>query len=771
MINYKIITALVLLAALCYSPLAYSQMTEQDKASLQKYAVEESSRSAREEALLRDEARRLEIPLRVVKDDRTLVLKGIYNGRPVYEANYNTASQSTSSADQVKTNGNLDLDLTGVGVRIGIWEAFDGNGNAIVRTSHDEFDGRATSMDGAGFSNHATHVAGTMIAAGVDPSAEGYATAAELDTYNSSGDTGEMAAAASAGDPIVISNHSYGYIVGWDFNGTTNMWEYNGGGGTTEDWLFGAYTNDTRSWDETAYNATHLLIVKSAGNDRGDGPNVLQPGDPERDGGPDGFECLPARGTAKNIVTVGATQPNFFGNYTQPGDVVMTVFSSWGPTDDGRIKPDISADGSQLYSSRATADDAYGFSSGTSMSAPSVSGGAALLYEHWDNTLGGTPRAATMKGLLLESADEAGASDGPDYSFGWGAMNVADAAHIVTVEGFEGCDHYAEGSLDADEVFEFTIESSGESLIKAMLVWHDPAATNTNGGTLNPNASYLVNDLDLRIIGNGTTYMPWVMDPANPNNAATRGDNSRDNVEQVLMLEPEAGTYTIRVQAPASVTDGPQAFSLWWIGNDATNDEILVNNVTFNAGDSERYAADLRVLFADGPAPGTVTLNAGADVESFAGEEIRLRPGFHAQSGSHFLAQIQLGGGCGAFTADRKRDNYPSLMPLVSSNTAPPTVAPAPKTVLPEATVTDLKVTPNPARDQVVFSYTLNQETAGVLQVFNALGQPVYQEQLPADKDSSTKETKLDCSTWPTGLYYLTVRTPTGIEQQAFVVE
>ena len=516
MIKFKIIRALLGVACLLLVSTVFGQMTGHEQTRLKAFVSEKTASQEQQEAQLRAEARKLNIPMQVVSGDRMLVLRAIYGKRPVYEANFNIASQQTSSADQVKTGGDLDLALTGVGVRLGIWEAMDANGNAIVRTSHDEFDGRATAINGGTFSNHATHVAGTMIAAGVDPAAEGYATDAELDCYDSGGDTGEMAAAAAAGDPIVISNHSYGFISGWNFNNTSGMWEYNGTAGSSQDWLFGAYTNETQDWDETAYNATHLLIVKSAGNDRGDGPAVLNPGDPELDGGPDGFECIPARGTAKNILTVGATRPNFGGNYTAPSNVAMTVFSSWGPTDDGRIKPDISADGFQLYSSRAGDDDIYGTSSGTSMSAPSVSGGAALLYEHWDNTLGGTPRAATMKGLLLESADEAGLNDGPDYTFGWGAMNVADAAQIITVEGYEGCEHYYEGSLDDDETYEFTIESSGESLIKVMLVWHDPAATNTNGGTINPAASYLVNDLDLRVIGDATTLYALGDEPGKP---------------------------------------------------------------------------------------------------------------------------------------------------------------------------------------------------------------------------------------------------------------
>ncbi|MEM9929708.1 MAG: S8 family serine peptidase, partial [Bacteroidota bacterium] len=544
---------------------AHGQMSPKERQALQEYATELAARSAEARKTLEAEAARLDIPLAYRSGDRYFTLEAIIKGQGVYNQVDNLTSQEDASADQVKTGGDMDLELTGAGIRVGVWEAFEGPDTANVRTTHVEFDGRATNFDAGDFSNHATHVAGTIGALGVDATAEGYATAAELDCYDIDSDLAEMAAAALAADPILISNHSYGLFVGWTWDGS--MWNHRTG--TVEDWMFGAYTDLTEDWDNLAYNAPFLLVMKSSGNHRND-VGTQMAGDPPPDGN-NGFDVISPRGVAKNIMTVGANFDNPSGNYTGPGDVQATAFSSWGPTDDGRVKPDIVANGSGLWSPIGTGDTDYDSYSGTSMSTPSLSGGAALLYEHWNNVLEETPRAASMKALLLESADEAGPNDGPDYSNGWGAMNVADAAQLITVEGFEGCTQYHEGVLEADETFEFTLHSSGDVPLKVTLVWHDPAATNTNNGTVDPNASYLVNDLDLAVIrADNTVFQPFVLNPANPAAAATTGINNRDNVEQVLIVDPDEDVYTIRVTAPASLENDEQRYSLWWLGNGAT---------------------------------------------------------------------------------------------------------------------------------------------------------------------------------------------------------
>ena len=103
-----------------------------------------------------------------------------------------------------------------------------------------------------------------------------------------------------------------------------------------------------------------------------------------------------------------------------------------------------------------------------------------------------------------------------------------------------------QNSLTGGSNFDFVITTNGSTPLKATLAWHEPAATSINTGTINPNVSYLTNNLNLEIIEPGNTMAyPWVLNPANPAATATRGINNGDNVEQVLINSPAAGTYTI----------------------------------------------------------------------------------------------------------------------------------------------------------------------------------------------------------------------------------
>ena len=171
-----------------------------------------------------------------------------------------------------------------------------------------------------------------------------------------------MAIAAANG--MEISNHSYGYARGWRWNGSSWDWYGSTSISDVEDYRFGFYDAGTKEWDDIAYNAPYYLICKSAGNDRGDGPGTT-PSTAEIDGGDDGFDCIGTRGIAKNILTVGAV--NEVEEYTGPSDVVMSSFSSWGPSDDGRIKPDIVAKGVDVYSSEGGSDTDYASYNGTSL--------------------------------------------------------------------------------------------------------------------------------------------------------------------------------------------------------------------------------------------------------------------------------------------------------------------------------------------------------------------------------------------------------------------
>jgi hypothetical protein len=711
---------------------------------------------AQQQRNLQSRALALNIPMLLQKGEQTYALREITpSGEPVYDAPDNLVSVQTISANNVKAGGGQGLALTGAGQTLGLWEAFQ-NSSASVRNTHDEFGGRVTLMDGGGFSSHGTHVAGTMIAAGVDPNAAGFSSGADLISYDITNDVAEMDAAAKAATPIRISNHSYGSTSGWTFNNTTMVWDWNGSAGDKEDWKFGAYNNSAQAWDEVAFNNPFLTIFKSSGNDRGDGPGT-NPMGALADGGLLGFDCIPTYGTAKNIVTVGAIN-GIAGGYSSPAGVTMSSFSGWGPTDDGRIKPDIVADGVSLYSSEEMSDSDYGIKSGTSMSTPSAAGGSGLLLEHWGNIIGGAPRSATLKGLLIEMADECGGAIGPDYSFGWGMVNIADAAQLITIEGYDGCQQYVEGSVGDGDVFTHDVYSDGSSPIKVTLSWTDVQSSATNNGTINPGgANYLVNNLDLRVDGGGTTAMPWVLDPANPTNAAFPGDNNRDNVEQVLILHPTAGVYTIRVIAPATVTDGPQRFTLWFSGNGSADEDITVSGVNINS--DRTFSARRNAVF--GPLPVNVT--APAHARAYAGKSVRLQPGFHAFAGSTFLAKILPGGGCGIWSGDLKTDNYIGAKAVVLGDGERTSLS-TPVNTIPGLS---LALSPNPTTGLLNAHWQLaNPFVAVTLRILDQNGREVSRQYV----DNTTVQAQMDVSTLAPGVYSCVVENGVQREATQFVI-
>ncbi|HXH18330.1 MAG TPA: S8 family serine peptidase, partial [Chitinophagales bacterium] len=486
-------------------------------------------------------------------------------GNPVYYITNNANAAATISTTALYPGGSLGLSLEGEGMVVGEWDA------GAVRYSHEQLSGgRVFLSDNAPFfDNHSTHVAGTMIGDGTPQgNAKGMAPKASLKSYDWNYDGAEMAVAGAGG--LLVSNHSYGNVSGWFYNGTWH-WFGNPALNPNESYLFGYYDDEARTWDNIAYNAPYYLIVKSAGNDRSDtGPapgtahthmgtgSYTDTHPPDGNSGT-GYDCLPTKSSAKNILTIGAVA-DIPGGYSGPGSVLMSGFSGWGPTDDGRIKPDVVGNGISLYSSVASSDNSYASFSGTSMSSPNVAGSCILLQEHYRNIHPGNfMRAATLKALVIHTADEAGPSDGPDYSFGWGLMNTKSAAALITLDGnLES--HIQENILNNGTSFTHHVAVDGTQPLIATICWTHVPGNAENAAVDNPGIK-LVNDLDMRLI-NGTTTLPYVLDPANPSNPATTGDNFRDNVEKIYIANPAAGIYTVRVTHKGTLAGGSQAFSL-----------------------------------------------------------------------------------------------------------------------------------------------------------------------------------------------------------------
>jgi hypothetical protein len=510
-------------------------------------------------------------PIRQELEDGTVYEIVDFEGDiPEYRITYNLGAGRSTSTTRLHPDGDSPFRLSGEGMVIGEWDG------GATRLSHQEFGGRAIQRDNAtSLSSHATHVAGTLIGAGVRGEARGMAPQATLWTHDWNNDNAEMAAAAAQG--LLISNHSYGSISGWargDWSSAgVTEWHWWGDVNVNqeEDYKFGWYNQAARQWDQIAVNAPFYLIVKSAGNDRSDAGSASHKVSingswqsstdfRQRDGGTDGYDCIPTYSNAKNILTIGAVS-KIANGWTRPQDVSMSSFSGWGPTDDGRIKPDIVGAGVGLLSSNSSADDGYNSSSGTSMSGPNVAGSLLLLQELHQKLNGSFMRSATLKGLAIHTADEAGSSEGPDYRFGWGMLNTLKAADVLA----DPLNHQLfEGELQNNDVFEVKIYVSEGKDTRVTLCWTDPAAP-ASPAILNDRTLKLINDLDIRLIAaedEEEVYFPYILDPANPNAPATKGDNFRDNVEMIFAAGLKEGSYIVRVSHKGTLAGGRQAFSL-----------------------------------------------------------------------------------------------------------------------------------------------------------------------------------------------------------------
>ncbi|MBI3765763.1 MAG: S8 family serine peptidase [Ignavibacteriales bacterium] len=592
---------------------------------LKQFSIRQANKWQAERAIAESIAVANHLPIRVEASDGSVAeLQRFVHGIPQYYATDNNLDAArTVATDKVWPGGGFGYTLNGSTDTVGEWD-----GGAVL-TTHQEFGTRVLQTQGT--SNlHSTHVAGTMIAAGVNSLAKGMSFQGRLKEWDFNNDVSEMASAAAAG--LRTSNHSYGLITGWRFNFFADgRWTWFGDttiSGAT-DYRFGFYDDEAQTWDNIARNAPYYLMVKAAGNDRGEGPGtqpathwIYNNNNPQLsstirdlDGSGTGYDCLNGASTAKNVLVVGAINA-IPGGYTNPSSVVMSSFSSWGPTDDGRIKPDIVADGVNVTSSSTPNNNSYATLSGTSMATPNVTGSVGLLLQHQRNLHGSTLlRASTMRGLIIHTADEAGTNPGPDYVHGWGLMNTLRAVQLMSLDNTEGVgSHMRELTLNQGDTISMTVYSNATQPFRATICWSDPAGTPPTP-SLNPSTMMVVNDLDLRIIkqSDQTIYNPWVLDPASPTTAATTGDNIRDNVEQVLIQSPTLGAYTVRITHKGILTSGPQIVSLLMSGNVPSLEarvRVSPTSSTFsiNPGAS---AAESLTIFNDGYIAMTYSSSSG----------------------------------------------------------------------------------------------------------------------------------------------------------------
>jgi hypothetical protein len=541
------------------------------------------ARAQADRAVARQWARMHGLQMRVVDHGSVSELMAIRNGRPIYYTTLNKNAAISTAANLLHSSS--PYNIAGSNVTVGVWDG----GHA--RATHNEFGGRVSLGDMGVMDPHATHVCGTIGASGLNANAGGMAPACDIVSYDWSSDDAEMTSVAASypgeSGTVYLSNHSYGTISGW----YGNYW-YGEDISQEESEYFGQYNAFARDWDEIVYDAPYYLPFKAAGNDRSDeAPSngstfyyydggwqsgtynsaIHPPGDGYIDAG---YDTIQPKGNAKNIMTVGAVGDAVSGGSRYLGGATMEYYSSWGPADDGRIKPDIVANGYELTSTGSGSDSSYITSSGTSMAAPNACGSAALLVDYYDDRFPGEAmRASTLKGLIIHTADDLG-NPGPDYASGWGLMNTKAAADMIKA--------YADGSLmcmtearlhsTTNQSDSFSIYSAGTPL-RVTLCWTDPPGTATD--ELDSRTPRLVNDLDLKVIGPGGTHYPYKLNYSDPAaNATANSENDVDNVEQVYIASPAAGIYTITIDYDGLLSGNAQWYSLLisGISNDSDGD-------------------------------------------------------------------------------------------------------------------------------------------------------------------------------------------------------
>jgi|GEM_PF-952007 hypothetical protein len=469
------------------------------------------------------------------------------------------------------------LGLTGAGQTIAVCDTGLDTGN--TGTIHQDFTGRVTgygwsngaysaSYSWADYDSHGTHVSGSVLGNGTMSSGQfkGAAYQANLVIQGSQEDL--------SGIPYYLAElFRQAYTNGARIH--SDSWGYDD---------HGYYNMDSRSVDQYVWSNQNFLILVAAGNS-GTDSNVV-------DGVVDPMSVA-SPATAKNCLTVGAAE-NYrtTGGYSTykwsiwPSDYPaspikddyvsrpmsnnvqgLAAFSSRGPCNDGRIKPDIVAPGTDIVStrSRRASDTGWGigpntnylYMGGTSMATP-LTAGAAGLARQWVTTTGGitNPSAALLKALLMNGARDMAPGQylsgtkqeifaRPDKSQGWGHVDLYNALQPATNQFL---DLYDTNSLATGQtnVFTYSVAAGSTNKFIATLAYADYWGTIGSG-------KQLVNDLDLTVIKPGGT--------TNFANGRTSKD-ATNNVELVEFAADEAGTYVVVVAARTVPSGSPQPYAL-----------------------------------------------------------------------------------------------------------------------------------------------------------------------------------------------------------------
>lgn len=395
---------------------------------------------------------------------------------------------------------------------------YDGTGvNVMLQDDgdigpHIDFTGRiAAQYVGYFGGDHGDHCAGIIAAAGnLDPKARGNAFGATLYIYG--------AAPQYPGFTQIPSHYFTNQI-------RVTSTSYSNG-------CNAGYTSLARMLDVQLNLYPALVHVFSAGNDGTSNCNY--------GAGPGWGNITGGHKVAKNVITV--------ANLNETDG--LSSSSSRGPAHDGRIKPDISAKGTDVYSTLP--DNDYGLKTGTSMSCPGVAGVMAQLFDAYRQINGGSdPSGGLLKGIVLNTAEDLG-NPGPDFRFGWGRINALRAVQVLEEN------RYDSATIETGQTFVHNFEvPENTAQLRVMVYWTDyQASVNSNWA--------LVNNLDITVTDpDNNVWLPWVLNhfphPDSLNKTAIRGTDDRNNMEQVTLDMPAAGAYSLSVEG-TSIPQGPQKY-------------------------------------------------------------------------------------------------------------------------------------------------------------------------------------------------------------------
>jgi hypothetical protein len=447
----------------------------------------------------------------------------------------------------LSTQPGIGYDGSGIGIAI----ADDGVVN------HIDFKGRITQLYTNDFGDHGDMTVGLAIGAGnLDPLAIGMAPGSHMKLYFI-GNYPHINDAPSnlQQERIMITSTSYLEDCG------------------------GYYSQYASEIDAQVYNDEELLHVFSAGNSASNACNGTYGQVVDQNGKRFG-NITGGRKSAKSTIAV--------GNLTLDGQLHGS--SSRGPTDDKRIKPDITASGQ----GQKTTDSNNGLqtASGTSAAAPTVAGIAACLYQAYEEQYQSIPASGLIKATLLNTATDLG-RPGPDYEYGWGQVHAARALEVLQNSQFITGDI----SNGNNKFYNLNVPQ-GVKEMKVMLYWNDPA------GSIFASKA-LVNDLDLKMTqSNGITLLPWTLSAYPHLDSLTRpaipGIDRVNNMEQITLKNPSAGNFQIQVKGH-EVSQGPQKFFIVYY-YDTTDLEITypVGGESFVPNDEIRIhwdASDINGTF------------------------------------------------------------------------------------------------------------------------------------------------------------------------------